>query len=84
MEDYFSRYTLKKDFFKEIKLPVFIITAEDDPIIEVNDFSEIETAANPYIELQVEKHGGHCAYLENLKLDTRLFNILEEKINNQT
>ena len=84
LEDYFSRYTLKKDFFKEIAIPVFIITAEDDPIIEVSDFSEIEKACNPHIELQIEKYGGHCAYLENIKLKTRLFDILEKKIIHQT
>ena len=79
LDDYFSRYTLKEDFFKKIKVPVFVITSEDDPIIDSRDFEEIKKADNPFIELQIEKHGGHCAYIKNLKFETWLFDTVAEK-----
>ncbi len=79
LEDYFSRYTLKKDFFSKIRIPVFIITAEDDPIIDPADFREVAEAGNRFIELNMEKHGGHCAYIKNMKLDTWLLDEIAEK-----
>ena len=80
MPDYFSRYTLGKDFFSEIRIPVFIITSEDDPIIEISDFDVIRKAENPLIELSIEKYGGHCAYIKNMKLDTWLFDKILQKM----
>ena len=81
IEDYFSCYTLKRDFFAGIKIPVSVITAEDDPIIDSKDFEEIKEADNPFIELTVEKHGGHCGYIKNLKTETWIFDKIAETIN---
>ena len=79
--EYFSRYTLRKDFFKAIKTSVTVITAEDDPIIEAEDFKEIKEADNSNIDLYIEKHGGHCAYIKNLKFETWLFDKMFELMN---
>lgn len=79
MEDYFSRYTLDKKFFAEIETPVTLITAADDPVIDISRFDAVKSAANPYIDLVIEPYGGHCAYIRNIKLETYLFDIIAEK-----
>jgi uncharacterized protein len=79
--EYFSSYTLGKDFFEGIKTSVTVITAEDDPIIEAADFNQIKEADNRSIKLFIEKHGGHCAYIKNLKFETWLFDKIFKLMN---
>ncbi len=80
LKDYFSRYTLKRDFFKGINCPVTVITAYDDPVIDIKDFEEIKKAENDMIDLCIQSYGGHCAYIRDLKLNTWLFDLILEKI----
>lgn len=80
MEDYFSRYTLGLDFFKSIKMPVSVITAADDPVIDISGFDNIIKSKNSNIDLRIEPYGGHCAYLRDFKFNTWLFDMILEKI----
>ncbi len=80
IEDYFGRYTLRKEFFIGIKTPVAVITAADDPIINISDFNEIREAGNSFIDLCVEPYGGHCAYIKDYRFNTWLFGMILEKL----
>jgi len=59
--DYFSRYTLKKGLFADLRVPVTVIASADDPIIPVRDVLALEGAPN--MRLLVQEHGGHCGFL---------------------
>jgi len=63
---YFGEYTLKEGYLDNIDLPLTIITAEDDPIISVDDFKNADLS--PSVELAIQPFGGHCGYIENLRL----------------
>jgi predicted alpha/beta-fold hydrolase len=59
---YFKEYTLLNDAFKDLSMPVTIVTAEDDPFIPVADFRRLEK--NPHLQLLIQRYGGHCGFLE--------------------
>ena len=59
---YFREYTLLNDAFKDLSMPVTIVTAEDDPFIPVADFRRLKK--NPHLQLLIQRYGGHCGFLE--------------------
>ncbi|MBU2644660.1 alpha/beta fold hydrolase [bacterium] len=63
---YFGEYTLKEGYLDRIELPLTIVTAEDDPIIAVDDFRQARLS--DAVELAIQPFGGHCGYIQNLKL----------------
>lgn len=65
---YFDAYSLLGNRLKGISLPTTIICAEDDPIIPACQLDElIET---PWITVEKEIYGGHCAFIKNWKLES--------------
>ncbi|MCE9597836.1 MAG: alpha/beta fold hydrolase [Spirochaetia bacterium] len=65
LEDYFETYTLTDSFFKTIKVPAYLLTAIDDPIIPPEEYHRIKT--RPGLEIEFTDHGGHVGFLNNLK-----------------
>jgi len=59
---YFREYTLLDDSFRDLSMPVTIVTAEDDPFIPVADFRRLKK--NPQLQLLIQRYGGHCGFLE--------------------
>ena len=51
---------------ENIQAPTTIITAEDDPIITIEDFYELKI--NKYTQLFVHSHGGHNGFITGFKL----------------
>jgi len=45
-----------------IKIPVVLLTAEDDPFVNFNDYKIAEISGTTV--LHIEKHGGHMGYLD--------------------
>jgi uncharacterized protein len=66
--EYFRTYTLTGRRFSELSVPLFVLTAADDPIIPVEDFRELE--GNQCLRIRVERHGGHCGFLQDYRLRT--------------
>ena len=62
--DYFRHYAVLGDALAELTVPVTIVTAQDDPIIPVEDFYGLEL--HPSTELIVHRYGGHNGFLETL------------------
>ena len=60
--DYFNLYTLDNEFFQNISLPVDIFIAEDDPVIPLEDFNNLQE--NMYVRIYRQKFGGHCGFLD--------------------
>jgi len=81
---YFNEYTLLNDAFKDLSMPVTIVTAEDDPFIPVDDFRRLEK--NPHLRLLIQRYGGHCGFLDFFPYDCwydRLIDrTIEKDINN--
>jgi len=66
--DYFGRYTLKEGYLDAAAVPLSVITAEDDPIINVNHFREAKL--NDRVSLIIHPNGGHCGYINGLRLSS--------------
>lgn len=70
-----------KDHLKQIKIPTVLITAKDDPFVNVEDYLNAELSASTI--LHIEEHGGHMGYLSarglgfERWLDRALRNYLE-------
>ncbi len=62
--DYFRRYAVLGDALAQLTVPTTIITAQDDPIIPVEDFYGLKL--NSQAELIVHRYGGHNGFLESL------------------
>ena len=62
--DYFSHYAVLNDALNAINVPTTIITAQDDPIIPVEDFYDLKL--NSQADLIIHRYGGHNGFLESL------------------
>jgi len=65
-----------------LAMPAYLIAAEDDPIIPIDDLKRIDPIENLHIETC--RHGGHCGFIENLAarswVETRMLQILEQHL----
>lgn len=61
--DYYENVSANK-VIKNIKLPVLILMAEDDPIMSESCYPKKESKNNPNITLQITKYGGHVGYVQ--------------------
>lgn len=66
LEDYFRGYALAGDGLADVRVPISILTAADDPVIPVAGFHHLRLPAHGYLE--IAEHGGHCAFIENAAL----------------
>ena len=60
--DYFRRYTLTGDVLAQLPMRVTIFTSQDDPFMDIDDFHRLPR--NGYLRLSIQKHGGHCGFLD--------------------
>lgn len=65
-EDYFERYTLTKGWLENISIPVMILMSIDDPFIPPDDFFTMNCSNK--VRCILQKFGGHCGYIDGLKL----------------
>ena len=65
-QEYFRSYTIVNHMLMDLPLPATILTAADDPIIPVEDFTHL--ILNHRTELIVQPHGGHNGFIENFSL----------------
>lgn len=66
--EYFSNYTLTNDALVDIKLPTMLLTAADDPIIPVEDFTQLKL--NNDVRLAVQPYGGHNGFISGFFLNS--------------
>jgi len=62
--DYFGRYTLNGDQFRNLSVPVNVITSVDDPLIDENDFKKLEGCS--FLTVEAQRYGGHCGFFSDL------------------
>ncbi|RAP57085.1 alpha/beta fold hydrolase [Oleiagrimonas sp. MCCC 1A03011] len=66
LDAYLDGYSVSGERLAELKVPTTILTAEDDPVIPVNEFRELTLP--PEVELDIAPYGGHCSFIQNWKL----------------
>jgi predicted alpha/beta-fold hydrolase len=78
-DSYLDAYSLAGNRLQDLQIPSTIIASEDDPVIPVGELLNIARPAA--LAVEITRRGGHCGYLENLRLDSwidqRIEHILE-------
>lgn len=64
LDRYLDGYSIAGDRLAALRVPVSILTAEDDPIIPVAPFRALRLPAHS--RLEIAPHGGHCGFLAGL------------------
>jgi predicted alpha/beta-fold hydrolase len=64
VEDYFAAYALVGNRLSMLATPAYLIAAEDDPIIPIDDLARIDPNEN--LRIESYRHGGHCGFIESL------------------
>jgi predicted alpha/beta-fold hydrolase len=65
---YLNGYAITGDALARLAVPAKIIAAADDPVIPVADLADL--AASPALSIEVLARGGHCAFLEDYRLQS--------------
>jgi predicted alpha/beta-fold hydrolase len=58
-------------------VPSTLLTSADDPVVPVADFEALPD--NPLLELIITRHGGHCGFLKNWKLESIAEDLIAER-----
>lgn len=61
-DDYFYRYAILGDALVGIPVATTVLTAADDPVIDVQDFEQL--TPSPLLEIQIEQFGGHVGFID--------------------
>ncbi len=64
IDAYLEGYSLAGERLAALQVPASILTAEDDPIIPVEDFRRLALA--PDTRLAIAPYGGHCGFIRGL------------------
>lgn len=67
LDKYFTGYSVAAGRLAAMQVPTTILTSEDDMVIPVSDFCDLPDNEN--IELLITRYGGHCAFLQNWKME---------------
>jgi predicted alpha/beta-fold hydrolase len=63
-QDYYESVGAKR-VAAQVRLPMLIITAQDDPFVPYSSFLRAKVADNPAIQFVASQHGGHCGFISN-------------------
>lgn len=61
-QDYYEAVGAKK-VVAQVRVPMLMITAHDDPFVPFALFERAQPAQNPAIRFVAPKHGGHCGFI---------------------
>ncbi|QFU76612.1 alpha/beta fold hydrolase [Halioglobus maricola] len=64
---YYQAYALTGSTLENLRVPSHIILSQDDPMIPCDDLKDL--ANSPALSIETPRHGGHCGFLMNWKLD---------------
>ena len=63
-QDYYDAVGAKK-VVAQVRVPMLMITAQDDPFVPYQLFLRADPARNPAIKFVAPQHGGHCGFISN-------------------
>ncbi len=78
LERYLDGYSIVGDRLAALTVPASIITAEDDPVIPVADYRELQLPN--HTELVLAEHGGHCGFIEDWRLKSWVEDVLVARL----
>jgi predicted alpha/beta-fold hydrolase len=61
-QDYYDHVGAKR-VAAQIRVPLLMITAQDDPFVPYASFLAAKVSENPAIQFVAPKHGGHCGFI---------------------
>jgi uncharacterized protein len=61
-QDYYDHVGAKR-VASQIRVPMLMITAQDDPFVPYAAFLAAKIDANPAIQFVASRHGGHCGFI---------------------
>lgn len=67
LEAYFDGYSIAGDRLAGLRVPAWVLTSEDDPVIPAEGFRQLRVPAAAGLEIL--PWGGHCGFIENARLD---------------
>jgi predicted alpha/beta-fold hydrolase len=70
--DYYARSSALR-VLSDVRVPAFILTAQDDPFVPYSSFSDRALTGNSHIRLEAPARGGHCAFISRFKGDARFW-----------
>jgi predicted alpha/beta-fold hydrolase len=80
--EYFQTYRLVGADFSRLAVHTTILAAEDDPVIPVDDFRALR--GSDRLRVVIERYGGHCGFLQNLRLQVWFEELVERTIRSGT
>jgi predicted alpha/beta-fold hydrolase len=69
LQDYLGSYTLTPPMLMGAASPLAVLTAQDDTVIPFRDFDGLG-ARGSVIAYDAPRRGGHCGFIENLRLES--------------
>ena len=60
-DDYYHRASSLR-VIDRVQVPTLILCAEDDPFVPPSQFEDPAIWANPHVDVQLTRHGGHCGF----------------------
>lgn len=63
-QDYYEAVGAKK-VVAQVRVPMLMITAQDDPFVPYALFERVNPGANPAIRFLAPRHGGHCGFISH-------------------
>jgi len=61
-QDYYDHVGAKR-VAAQIRVPMLMITAQDDPFVPYSSFLAAKISENPAIQFVAAQHGGHCGFI---------------------
>jgi uncharacterized protein len=61
-EEYYQAAGAKR-VLGQVRVPLLLITAKDDPFVPYESFLRAKVAQNPSVQFVAPDHGGHCGFL---------------------
>jgi hypothetical protein len=68
LENYLDGYSIAGDALARMRVPTWILTSRDDPVIPVADFEKMTLPPN--VELDITARGGHCGFISDIRLSS--------------
>ena len=66
LQAYLDGYSVAGNALAAMPIPATILTAEDDPVIPVSSFRNLQLPSN--VELDISRYGGHCGFISGMNM----------------
>ena len=74
LEHYLDGYSIAGDQLSALRVPSYVLTASDDPVVPVTDFEGLPEV--PALEVHVTRHGGHCGFIRSWSMDSWVEHVI--------